>query len=124
MSFLGWLFLTGKIKTDKQSERDKEIDTQVEIVNIKVDIEKEAEQKYKKKYNKLTDREKKIVDKHELRGMMWPTKGAWLDFKREKCEELLNKKNMKKKIVRKRVIKNRPKKDTTNLRFFPKRHNE
>ena len=56
-------------------------------------IQNEAVAKYNKAYNKLTPKEKKIVDKHELEGFVFPTRGDWLDFKRYKCEELLEKRN-------------------------------
>ena len=96
MSFLRWLF-TGEVRTERELQRDEEIDTQIEMVNIQVSIQKEAERKFSKAYNKLTDKQKKIVDKHELKGFVFPTRGDWLDFKRYKCEELLGTKQEGKK---------------------------
>ena len=75
----------------KRKERDREIDTHIEMVNTRLQIQKDSEYNYKKVYNKLTKREKRIVDKHELKGFVFPTRGDWLDFKRYKCEELLEK---------------------------------
>lgn len=85
MKFLNWLF------GQKETQRDRETDAHIEMVNIRLSIQREAEEKFNKAYNKLNDKEKKIADKHELKGFIFPTRGDWLDFKRYKCEELLEK---------------------------------
>jgi len=49
MSFLKWLFGWEETHT----ERDREIDAHIEIVNIKMSIQKEAEEEFEKAYNKF-----------------------------------------------------------------------
>ena len=76
----------------KESQRDKEIDAHCEMVSIRASIQMDAEIKYQVVYDELTDKQKKIVDKHKIKGFVFPTRGDYLDFKRYKCEELLKNK--------------------------------
>ena len=50
----------------KKDAQQKEIDKHCEMVNIRMSIQQEAEERFEAAYNKLTDKQKKIIDKEDI----------------------------------------------------------
>ena len=98
MSFLRNLFF------GNESQRNQEIDAHIQTVNIRLDIQNEAEHNFQIAYEKLTEKQKKIVDKSRIEGFVFPTRGDYLDFKRYKCEEFLEKQGISKEDLRKEYV--------------------
>ncbi len=90
MSFFNWLF-------GIESQRHREIDAHIIMVNSKLSIEREAEYKFQVVCDKLTNKEKKKIDKTIQvfcrGGFIFPTRGSYLDFKRYLGEDILEVRN-------------------------------
>ncbi len=82
-------------KTREISQEDREIQNHIDLVSIRLSIEKEAEQKFNEVWNKLTDKEKKKVDKVKP-PMMFLRRSDYLDWKRYLCEDILESRGKKK----------------------------
>ncbi len=90
-------------------ERNRKIDSHVELVNIRLSIENEAEHNFQIAYGKLTDKQKKIVEKKsekfaKITGFVFPRRSDYLDNKRYYCEELLEKQGISKEDLRKEYV--------------------
>lgn len=104
MSFLRSLFFG-----NERTQKDREIDAHVTLVNARLSIENEAEHNFQVAYGKLTDKQKKIVDKKtekffKITGFVFPRRSDYLDNKRYYCEDLLKKQGISKEKLRKEYV--------------------
>lgn len=81
--FIGRLF-------DK-SDRDREIETHCEMVNIRLSLIKEAEDSFDKLYNKLSESAKKKFEKVWAKSIIatipFPSQNCYIDARRHFLEE-------------------------------------
>lgn len=73
----------------EKSEQDREIDAHIQITTIRLSIQQEAEILYNKAINKLTERQKKKIERLKV-PMVFPTRGDYLDWLRGEIERRYN----------------------------------
>ena len=84
----------------ESNERNRDIDNHIQMVNIRKSILEDAKRKFEDIHSKLTDKEKKILEKKRPL-ICFPQQSDFLDWQRYECESILQKRKKFVKEVKK-----------------------